>query len=241
MLPGRVVVFGLLVLQVACGDDGGGGGPADAPFVPVDIDNGSCGDQLRFTGEYIDWDSDASFCGINDAIVEVEGGFAMDNTAPNGRFDLCIPSTQAVTRLDVTQPSAQSQCTNPPSGYSTPTILVANRMVILAGGFFSGRSFTTARQASFFQMVGQAFDSNKAQVLVHVDGPARAVSIAAPHGPTWAIAGTTWAAGDTGHDVFFPNVDVGTGTTTLTVANAYGTGDIPLVAGTITNVSVKTF
>lgn len=225
--------------MVACGDDGGGG-PADAAFVPVDIDNGSCGDTLRFTGEYVDWDSDASFCGINDAVVEVEGGFAMDNTAPNGRFDLCIPN-QPVTKLIVTQPTAQSQCTTPASGYTTPTIMVASRMVILAGGFWSGRSFTTARQASFFQQVGQAFDSNKAHVLVHVDGPARPVSIAAAHGPTWAIAGTAWAAGDTGHDVFFPNVDVGTGTTSLTVMNAYGTGDIPLVAGTITNVSVKTY
>lgn len=220
----------------ACGDDGAG--PVDAAAVPVDIDNGSCGDQIRFTGEYVDWDSDASFCGINDALIEVPNG-SMDGTAPNGRFDLCIPDAPT-TRLDVTQPTAMSQCTTPVSSYSVPTILVANKAVIQAGAFFSARAFTTARQATFFQMVGTAFDSNKAQVHVHVEGAPRAVQITAAHGTTQAITTTTWAAGDTGKEVFFPNVDVGAGTTMLTVTGgALGTGSIPLVAGTITNVTVK--
>lgn len=221
----------------ACGDDGAG--PVDASAPPVDIDNGSCGDQIRFTGEYVDWDTNASFCGINDALIEVPNG-SMDGTAPNGRFDLCIPDAPT-TRLDVTQPTAMSQCTTPTSSYSVPTILVANKMVIQSGGFFSGRAFTTARQATFFQLVGAAFDSNKAQVFVHVDAPtARQVAITAAHGTTQAITTTTWAAGDTGLEVFFPNVDVGTGTTMLTVTGgAVGTGSIPLVAGTITNVTVK--
>lgn len=218
-----------------CGDDGA---TVDAAIV-IDIDNGSCGDQLRFTGEYVDWDTDAAFCGIGEATVDVEGDGATDTTAPNGRFDLCIPRTNATTKLIVTQPPGNSQCTNPASGYTVPTILIGNRDVILAGGFFSGRSFTTARQASFFQAAGLQFDSNKAQVFVHVNGTPHAVSLAAAHAATQAIVATTWAPGDTGHDVFFPNVDVGGGTTTLTVAGgAIGTGTIPLIAGTITNVSV---
>ena len=218
-----------------CGDDGA---TVDAAIV-VDIDNGSCGDQLRFTGEYVDWDTDASFCGIGEATVDEEGDGATDTTAPNGRFDLCIPRTNATTKLLVTQPTANSQCANPSSNYTVPTMLIANRDVILAGGFFSGRAFTTARQASFFQAAGLQFDATKAQVFVHVNGTPRAVSLAAAHAATQAIVATTWAPGDTGHDVFFPNVDVGSGSTTLTVSGgAIGTGSIPLVAGTITNVSV---
>jgi len=240
MLAGRLVVSVSLVLG-ACGDDGAG--PVDAAIIPVDIDNGSCGDQVRFTGEYIDWDSHNSFCGINEAVIEVAGGGAMDNTAPNGRFDLCAPDAPT-TRLDVTQPAGNSQCTTPPSGYSVPTILFANKAVIQSGGFFSGRSFTTARQATFFQMIGAAFDSNKAHVFVHIDGPERTVSISAPHGLTQSvrvgIVSNDWVTGAQGTDVFFPNVDVGTGTTMLTTDTAaIGTGSIPLVAGTITNVSIK--
>ena len=134
-----------------------------------------------------------------------------DSTAPNGRFDLCIPRTSPTTKLLVTQPSGNSQCTTPPAGYSVPTILIANRDVIQAGGFFSGRSFTTDRQQTFFQMVGAPFDSNKAQVFVHVNGTPHAVSLAAAHAPAQAIMTSTWGAGNLGKDVFFPNVDVGVG------------------------------
>ncbi len=229
----------LLIAVAACGDDGA---KVDAT-ITVDIDNGSCGDQLRFQGEYVDWDNDSRFCGINAAVVEVAGG-GMDSTSPNGRFDLCIPGTAPTTTLTVTQPSGNSECTVPVSRYSVQTILVANKSVILGGGFFSGRAFTTDRQASFFTSIGQQFDSYKAQVHVHVNGPAAAVSLAAAHGATQAITATTWAPGDAGKEVFFPNVDVGTGgtgTTMLTVAGgATGAGSIPLVAGTITNVSVIT-
>lgn len=242
MLPGRFVGSVALVVSFAlgaCGDDGNVG-PVDAAIVPLDIDNGSCGDQIRFTGELVDWDTDTSFCGINDALIEVVGG-AMDNTAPNGRFDLCIPNN-SVTRLDVSLPAGNSQCTTPPAGYTVPTILVADKAVIQSGAFFSARAFTTARQATFFNMVvGQPFDATKAQVLVHVDGPARTVSLSAGHGTTQAIAMTAWAPGAAGHDVFFPNVEVGGGTTMLSAdGTAVGTGSIPLVAGTITNVTIKT-
>ena len=236
MHAARAVVL-VTSMLAACGDDGAG--PIDAAPVPVDIDNGSCGDQVRFTGEYIDWDSHKSFCGINEATIEVIGG-SMDNTAPNGRFDLCIPDA-ASTRLDVTQPTGNSQCTVPPAGYTIPTILFAQKAVIQGGGFFSGRAFTTGRQAT----LGVTLDPAKAHVFVHVDGTERTVSLAAPHGTAQAIrsgvVGSDWVTGAQGTEVFFPNVDVGTGTTMLTTDTAaIGTGSIPLVAGTLTNVSLTT-
>ena len=111
----------------ACGDDGG---KVDAGYV-IDIDNASCGDQLHFTGEYVDWDTDAAFCGIGDATVDVEGDGATDTTAPNGRFDLCIPRVPTV-KLVVTQPPGMSMCASPASSYTIPVILHANRDTILA-------------------------------------------------------------------------------------------------------------
>jgi hypothetical protein len=163
----------------------------------------------------------------------------MDRTAPNGRFEgICVPNA-AVTLLDVTPSTGNSQCTTPASPYPMAGIAVANKSVILAGGFFSIRTFTTARRTSFFQAAGLTFDPAKAQVFVHVDGAPRAVSIAAAHDATQAVSATTWGPGDTGHEVFFPNVDPGSGTTMLTVAGgAIGTGSIPLAAGKFTYLTV---
>lgn len=232
----------VLVTLAACGDDGspaGDGGPGDTMIV-VDVDNGSCGDTVRLTGEYVDWDDDSHFCGINEAVFEVPGG-QMDSTAPNGRFDLCIPD-QPATRLAITQPTVNSQCTVPPSNYTLPTILYARKDVIRAGGFYDARSWTVDRETRLFPgEVGAAIDPAKAHLHVRVDGNARAVSISAAHGTALAIAvgSTTWAPGTTGRDVFFPNIDVGSGETTLTVTGgAVGTGTVPLVAGTLTNVTV---
>jgi len=145
MLAGRLVVSVSLVLG-ACGDDGAG--PVDAAIVPVDIDNGSCGDQVRFTGR-------VHRLGQPQQLLRDQRGRDRGcrrrgdgQHGANGRFDLCAPDAPT-TRLDVTQPAGNSQCTTPPSGYSVPTILFANKAVIQSGGFFSGRSFTTARQATF--------------------------------------------------------------------------------------------
>ncbi|MGN6107807.1 MAG: hypothetical protein ACTHU0_22055, partial [Kofleriaceae bacterium] len=172
-----------------------------------------------------------------DALWEVQGG-AMDTTAPNGRFDLCVPDAP-VTLVDVTPAAGNSQCTTPPAPYQIQGIAVANRAVIRAGGFFSARVFTTVRGPELFAAAGLAFDATKAHVLVHVNGNPRAVSLAANHDAAQAVAGTAWAAGNVGHDVFFPNVDPAGGSTMLDVTGgAIGTGSIPLAAGKITFVSV---
>ncbi len=215
----------LLVLASACGDDGG---VVDAPQT-VDIDNGSCGDTVRFTGELVDWDQDQGFCGIFDALFQVQGDGAMDTTAPNGRFDMCVPD-QPETLVDVTPSANASACAQIGGTYPLPAIAVANKAVIFAGAFWSGRLFTMPRET---------VDAAKAQVVVHVEGTPRAVSLSATHGETQAIATDVWAVGDTGHEVFFRDVDPAGETTTLSVAGgAIGAGAIPLTAGKVTLVTV---
>lgn len=228
-----VLATSVTLVLAACSDDGG----KDAS---VDIDNGSCGDQVRFTGEYIDWDSGTAFCGIKDATLEVEGGGAMDGTAPNGRFDLCLPGANVNTRVNITQPTAASECTQPASTYPMPTILYASKAVIRGGGFFSARSMTVARQTSFFTQIGQPFDAARGQVVVHVNGVTpRAVTLSGDHGAPQVNSGSGWAAGDTGIDVVFPNVAIGSGKAKLSIAGGgLGEGDIPVIAGTITNVAL---
>ena len=213
----------------ACGDDGGSA--VDATPV-IDIDNGSCGDQLNFTGELVDVDSSmASFCGVNNA--SLDGGGAMDNTAPNGRFEMCIPRSGA-TSLTVTPAANPSSCSSAPGTYTLPALAIANPATILAGGFWSGRMITMQRLTALVPN----FDMSKAHVMVHVDGKQRGVAILASHAPALAYNGTAWAPGEVGTDVLFPNVDV-VGTTTLTVVGgAIGTGSIPLPAGRLTMVTV---
>src|SRR5688572_5056927 len=113
----------VLALAAACnGDDDGGDG---ACTIAVNFDNASCGDQINFTGELVDWDNEARFCGINEALFQVQGDGAMDTTSPNGRFEgLCVPD-QPVTLLDVTPEPGNSVCTTPPSPYPLPGIAVA--------------------------------------------------------------------------------------------------------------------
>lgn len=243
MIRACSALFSVCALALAAcggGDDGGDGGgdaPSDATIV-VDIDNGSCGDQLNFTGELVDWDNHTAFCGVFEAELESRGAGTVDSTGPNGRFALCVPD-QATTLLDVTMPAGNSPCTTPASPYPMPGIAVARRDVIRAGAFFSVRAFTEARRTTFFQQLGFSFAPALSQVYVHVHGTPRAVSIAAAHGPTHALTGAAWTPGDTGAEVFFPNVDPGAGSTRLSVAGgAIGTGDIPLEAGKFTYITV---
>lgn len=197
---------------------------------PIDFDNGTCGAELRFTGELIDWDQDVNFCGVFDAQFHARGNNAMDSTAPNGRFDMCVPN-QATAVVDITPPTAASPCSNMPGTYTMPAIAVVSKAVVESGVQWSGRVFAIGRET---------FDPAKAQLFVHVDGKQRAVSVGAAHGAPQAITDKTWAAGDTGHEVFFRDVEVGSGSTTVSVAGgALGTGEVPLAAGTITLVTVN--
>jgi hypothetical protein len=215
------------LLLYACG--GGGGAPQDAP---PDIDNGNCGSQLRFTGEYVNWDNDTSFCGVFGARFQAQQGGGSASTAPNGRFDLCVPD-QAVSLVDIVQPTSVPDCIpDKTRTYPLPGLAVANKAVILAGGFWSGRTFLDNQVT---------FNPAKAQVYVHVDGTARAVSLdgSHSHGQIQAVMDKTWAPGNIGHEVFIPDVDPAGGSATLSVdGGAIGTGSIPLVAGKMTTLSV---
>lgn len=218
--------FSFLFMIGACG---GGGASPDAA---VDTGNGICGTSLRFVGEYVDWDNDKSFCAIANAQVTVQGTGTQKVTPLNGEIDLCIPD-QPVTLLDITPPVTVPDCkTDKTHNYRLPTLAVASKAVIAAGGEWAGRTFVEGRET---------YNPAKAQVLVHVNGTPRAVSLDAAHahGPIQAVANDTWAPGDTGYEVFIPDVDPAGGSATLSVAGgAVGEGSIPLVAGKLTTLAV---
>jgi hypothetical protein len=222
----RPTAQALILLLGACG--GGSAGEDAAP----DIDNGACGAQLRFTGEYVDWDHDMNSCGIDRAQFTIQGTAMQFSTPPNGRIDTCIPD-QPTVLIDVAQPSAVSACNGDAvNRYMLPALAVANKAVILAGGQWRGRAFVQGREV---------VDPAKAHVFVHVEGTPRAVSLEAgrAHGTMRAVVSDTWAPGDTGHEVFIPDVDPAGGSAMLSVAgDAIGTGSIPLVAGKMTMVTV---
>jgi hypothetical protein len=223
----------LVLLITACsGDDGGSA--VDATPV-IDINNGACGSQLNFSGELVDADSTmAMFCGVNGA--KLDGGGAMKTTAPNGRIDeMCIPAS-GVTQITVTPAATASGCVGAPGTYTLPGLVVANAATIKAGGFFSARLITMQRLTTLVP----GFDTAKAHVMVHVDGAPRGVAILATHGTALAYSGTAWAAGESGTDVLFPNVDAAGSTTLTVVGGAIGTGSIPLQAGKLTLVTVMT-
>jgi hypothetical protein len=198
-------------------------------MVPVIVDNGNCGDLIRFTGEYVDWDVAGSmFCGIFGARFVSLDGSGVGNTAPNGRFDICVPN-QPITLVEIDPPSQPSQCSTPPGSYTLPGLAVASKDVFLAGAAWSGRAFVMGRQV---------VDTAKAQVFVHVHGGAREVSIGAAHGQAQARTDGGWAPGATGRDVFFQDVEIGSGETTISAMGAVVPAKIPLAVGTVTNVTI---
>ena len=232
------VVFAASSALGACSD--GNGTPRDAtPDMPIDT---MCGAAAFFTGDIIDWDStDAKFCGVYNSKLTVFGQTSpADTSRPNGRFELCVPR-QALTEVDVMHGANQSQCTMPAGVYPVRAVLFAEQAVIDAGGRFSARAMTQQRQDDMFTAIGAAYNPARAQLVVHVDGAQRQVSIsaAAVHDTTQKFDGAAWAAGDTGSDVFFPNVDPGT--VQITVAgNAVGSGvSVALAAGAYTYVAVR--
>src|SRR5262245_14738606 len=137
----RIGVLALGCAAAACG----GNDDDDAP--PTDADHGMCGAELRFTGEHIDWDSGAAFCGVFDAQFTVRGTGTTDATAPNGRFDTCVPD-QETTLVDIVPPATMSACNGQTDTYVLPGLAVVRRSVLARGGGWSSRSFTPTQQAA---------------------------------------------------------------------------------------------
>lgn len=222
-----------------CGDDGGG-------KITVDIDNGTCAaTEVRFTGEIVNWSSNpqGDFCGVLGATLANTNGGEI-STAPNGRFDTCIPKGTAVTLVPVTPPATPGGCSTGRT-YSTAATMVADPTTIQAGADFSLRLFDDDTRTTFFQQVGAAYDATKGQLLVHVFGDTtRDIAISSAHDAAQAYVGgsatSAWAAGTHGDYVFFPNVALD-GTTKITVAGqAIGAGAVSPAAGQITGITVYT-
>jgi hypothetical protein len=250
----RLLLFALAPsICGACSDDANNKHDAaviDASPDSKPIDAGICtpqsataSGQLFFIGEYVDWTSDdAIFCGILGAKWQVHGDpTRVDSpTPPNGRVTLCLADAPT-TQIDITPPVNDSECTNPQSPYTIPGVAIVTKDALITGDLFSARSITTAELATFFtaQALG-TIDPTKAQVFVHEEGTApRAVAITATHAAAQAFDGATWAAGTTGKYVYFPNVDVTTATTDISVTGgAIGTTTVPLTAGTFTYLTV---
>jgi hypothetical protein len=136
------------------------------------------------------------------------------------------------------QSASPSRCAAVAGAYPVRGVLIAQQAVIdLGPQSFSARAMTQARQDAMFTQIGQPYSASQAQLVVHVAGTPRAVSISSTHAATQRYNGTAWAAGDTGSYVFFPNVDPGA--TQITVAGgAVGTGLVTLEAGAYTYVTV---
>ncbi|HEX7836889.1 MAG TPA: hypothetical protein VF469_05470 [Kofleriaceae bacterium] len=228
----------------ALGACGGGGGttPHDAsPDTPA-----VCSGATAFTGDIVDWDStEARFCGVYSAKWTVRSDTACTSTtAPNGRFQLQIPH-QAQTVVDVAPPAAGSECPGlsgtPMNTYQLAGVAIASDAVVAGSAPFSfrGRAMVQARIASMFVQIGQPFAADHGQLVVHVIGTPRQVSISAAHAMAQRFDGATWAAGDIGSDVFFPNVDLSGGAVTVSMTGAsVGTGSYTLEPAKLTYLSV---
>ena len=242
-----VTAVSLLALGAAvpgCGDDG----------TPVEIDamqSSVCPGQLLLTGEYVDWDSTvANFDGIEDTMVtEVGNASNTATTAPNGRLILCLPSGVTST-LDFAQGSYV------PLRYTaTPEVMTS--------GVFALKGFTPARATALFtdDLGDIAVSDQRAHVLVAVfevedpvppllqaaaSPPAIGAQVAIGNGNDGSGGFTdngtgTYAAGTTLTDdrfVFFPNVEIAGGTTTISLTapagkTCDGPGSIPVIAGRI--------
>lgn len=239
------MAYGLAPLEVAClaaalalGAGCGGGSPTpDAPpDVPPDMVVSGCGANLLFTGEIVDWDSIGD-CGVANATVTVRGQPAQTDASNfNGRFEVCVPH-QGQTIVDVTQSADASRCARVAGAYPVRGVFVADPAVIALNALsFSARAMTQARQDAMFTQVGQAYSAAKAQLVVRVAGTPHAVSLSSAHAASQRYDGNSWAAGETGDYVFFPNVDPGTAT--ITVAGAVGPGSVTLEAGAYTYVTL---
>jgi hypothetical protein len=199
-----------LVLTGACSDDD--------PMTP----DGPA--EITMTGEIIDFDStDADFKGVLGSVLTVRGETSFTQTTPpNGRINLTIPNREVIVDVG---PGMDA------NGNAYIGGLIVVDPALATENVYKLRTYTTMRAQDF------AYDPTLAQVYVHIEGATGPVAIAAAHDAAQSFDGTTWAAGDTGSNVFLPNVVIGGGTTTITVTGATGLpASIPLEAGKFTFV-----
>ena len=237
----RLSTIALLSISVTvgCGDDGGDDG--NGVDAAVDASSGdasdTCPGQLLFTGDYVDWDSTTlDFMGVFDATVtEVGNPSNSVQTAPNGRAIMCLPAS-LTSAVDFTH-----------AQYATVRYTASPEAT--AAGPFSIQGLTAARATTLFQEIGKSREAGRAQVLVgvydygadtHVTGAA--ISLGNNNEGGYIDDGTgKYTDGATVTNdrfVFFANVEVGGGTTTVQVTppagkSCTGVGEIQLVADQI--------
>ena len=230
----------VLVAVVGLGGCSGPSGTPDAAFdaaadAAVDgptPDAAPCAGETFLTGEYVDWDStDTNFHGIAFATFQIEGDSTpahMDQSSPNGRIEMCIPSG-ARALIAVTSDTGDDHL----AGH-----FIADAAVFADGRFFSLRGLTPTRAGTFFTDHGLTYDAGKGQLLVNETGTAAALTLtgATSDAPLASDDGVAWAAGATGTYVLFPNVVV-TGTPAIAGA-ATGAGDVPIQTGELTMTAV---
>jgi hypothetical protein len=235
----RLAVLAAVLALGLAGCPGPSGTPDAAPDAAADAavdgptpDAAPCAGETFLTGEYVDWDStDSSFAGIAFATFQIEGDSNpahMDQSSPNGRIEMCIPGTGRAL-IAVTSGTGDDHL----AGH-----FIADPAVFADGRFFSLRGLTPTRAGTFFTDNGLTYDAGKGQLLVNETGTAAALSLTGATSDTVLASddGVTWAAGDTGTYVLFPNVVV-TGTPAIAGA-ATGAGDVPIQIGELTMTAV---
>jgi hypothetical protein len=229
----------LLAAIVACGG-GDDTGKKDA-MTPVDAGpDAFCGNDFFYTGEYVDWDSSANaFLGIFNATLSVEGDTTtrnMTHTPPNGRFLLCVTNgTDPV--MDLTPDPTDGGSDG--SDVYLPGVALAKHQVLGTGSLTSMRSMRMSRVATMFEQIGSAYDPAKGQLFVHQTNTLGELSITGGHAPTQAYGSSeSWAEGDIGSYVFFPNVETTTVQLTSAESAAVGTGSYAVAPGKITYVEL---
>jgi hypothetical protein len=225
----RLALVVLLASCAGCSDDANTpDGRVDAAVFDAMPDGPSgCEGTGEFTGELIDFDSSpANFMGVFDAVFSRPGRPECTvHTAPNGRFILVIVDAPFV--FDVDAPDDYFDGIWPVEGARVP------------GVTFSARAFS----ASDLGNLGVTPDPTKAHVMLYQDNPPVALTVSGNPGATFTTAdGSVWAAGNAEAYILFANVEVGTGTVTLT--DATGTVEptaleIPVQAGKVTYITTR--
>jgi hypothetical protein len=246
-------------LAAGCGgDDGKGSGdaavidavpidspddqPIDAPptDAPPDAptDAAGCGTDLRFVGEYLDWDStNAGFMGIGGAQWTAVGDLTRTTTTPpNGTVLLCL------------DPTASTQVTvSGPAPYLPALFLVDPAVFSVAGSRFVARGLKGGADAvSQFAEFGVTYNPALAQVLVYKLGAPIPLALGPAINPpqrSFVSDGAndiTWTEGNSGTLTLFPNRPVAGGTATLTSTSTFtGPTTIPIAGGRFTIVVIR--
>lgn len=210
----------------------------DAPRVQPDA--GPCGSSKLVTGEIVDLESsEASFKGVNNLRLTLQGSFASDVTAPNGRFELCVSSSLGSVTLDVLADAFATPPYHDGFVYLDADALANSPWPRL----ISLRAFDRERRVTLYQEHGLTYDPTKAHVLVWLGGDVgSSVTLDRPHDPqkyAYLDGGgaLTWDP-SYGQYVLIPNVDATSPTGTLTDIEDH---TIPLAADKLTLAGISYF